>query len=130
MKNILLLAVLLYGINAKAQDSIKGNQYHLKARIINTLDLPGPDCGYFAFATVIEFEIIKFSDSAYSLKNVPIIFTCPEFYGKDFFKVGMIYNIKLADENQAQFGWTIINKGVLNKYDCKKEFWAIDAKKN
>ncbi|MDQ3110480.1 MAG: hypothetical protein M3R17_11350 [Bacteroidota bacterium] len=130
MKRVIAVLLFLFsGMLATAQsDSIKGNQFTLKGRIINKISLT-PDCGYLAFGTVIEFEIIEFSDTSYAKKNIGVIFTCPEFYEKDFFEIGNVYEMKIADENQAEFGWTIPNEKILGKYQLKSKLWVISAKK-
>lgn len=88
-----------------------------------------PYCGTVAFATVIEFEVIAFSDEAYKAKKIGVIFTCPEFYGKDFFVKGATYSIQLADQNQADFGWLIPNEAILKKYKLPVKLWVIEAQK-
>jgi hypothetical protein len=109
-------------------DSIKGNQYLLKGKFINEISL-SPYCGGIAFATVIEFKIISFSDSSWHGKQIAVIFTCPEFYGKDFFERGKKYEVVVSDQNQVNFSWTIINGQVLKKYNLKYKPWVIKAKK-
>ena len=68
-----------------------------------------------------EFEIIEFSDSNYKLDSIGVIFTCPEFYENGFFEVGKTYTITVADENQADFGWSIPNESILTKYKLDKK---------
>ncbi len=126
---ILPLTLLFFSTFGFAQvDSIRGNQFELKGKMINDILFPAR-CGDVAFAIVIEFEIIEFSDSNYSLDSVPVIFTCPEFYGDDFFELGEVYIVKLADEVQADLGWAIPNASVLLKYNLDKELFAIGAEK-
>ena len=110
-------------------DSIRGNQFELKGKIINEISLT-PHCGYIAFGTVIELEIIEFSDSNYKLDSIGVIFTCPEFFEDGFFEVGKSYTITVADENQADFGWSIPNESILTKYKLSKKLWVIKAVKN
>lgn len=130
MKKLLTILVLILAItSAFAQkDSVKGNQFELKGKLIGEVSLP-PVCGTIAWGMVVEFEIIEFSDKSYSSETIPVIFTCPEFYGKQFFKVGNTYQITVADQNQASFGWTIPNISVLDKYQYKEHLYVIDAKK-
>lgn len=109
-------------------DSIRGNQFELKGKIINEISLT-PNCGTFAWGTVIEFEIIKFSDSNYKFESIAVIFTCPEFYKDGFFEVGKTYTITVSDENQADFGWSIPNESILTKYKLNKKLWVIKADK-
>jgi hypothetical protein len=114
---------LTFGQTDKA---VRGQQFKLKGKIINEVSLT-PDCGTIAWATVIEFEIIEFSDSDYKSNAIGVIITCPEFYKANFFKVGQTYTITLADENQADFGWTIPNESTLDKYKLKKRLWVLKA---
>jgi len=58
-----------------------------------------------------------------------VIFTCPEFYENGFLETGKIYTITISDENQANFGWTIPNESILNKYNLDKKLWVIKAEK-
>ena len=109
-------------------DSIRGDKFELKGKIINEISLT-PHCGYIAFGTVIEFQILEFSDSSYKQDSIGVIFTCPEFYKDGFFEVGKTYSITIADENQADFGWTILNESILSKYKLDKKLWVINADK-
>lgn len=119
----------LIGLKAAAQsDSLRGNQYFLRGTIINKVGLPTA-CGIIAWATVVELKVIWYSDTAYKQNEVAVIFTCPELYGRDFFKKGKTYDIKVADTNQADFGWSIINPDVLGKYNLKNKLWVITAKR-
>jgi hypothetical protein len=101
-------------------NSVRGKQYELTGKIIGEVQLT-PDCGTIAWGTVIEFEIIKFSKSDYKSKSIGLLFTCPEFYKDNFFQVGQTYNVTVADENQAGFGWTIPNQSLLDKYKIGQE---------
>jgi len=95
---LLLLVFIFTGSPAGAQpDTTKGNQYTLKTKIIDRVDMP-PGCGRFAFATVVEMEVIRFSDASYTAKNIAVIFTCPEFYKNNFFEVGKTYELKVSDK--------------------------------
>ena len=130
MKTLIQLVVfilILTGANAQT-DSIKGNQFQLKGKIINEIYLT-PGCGVFAWGTVIEFEIIEFSKPGYSKSSVGIIVTCPEFLGESFFENGKVYHLTVADENQATFDWVIPNEERLEKYGLEKNLWMIDAEK-
>ncbi|WP_420572965.1 hypothetical protein [Kordia sp.] len=108
--------------------SVRGNQFELKGKIINKIS-ETPHCGIIAWGTVIEFEIIKFSDTTYKRDSIGVIFTCPEFYKDGFFEVGKIYTMIIADENQADFGWTIPNESILTKYKLDKKLWVIKVDK-
>jgi len=130
MKRIITILTLIFmsAIGFAQTDSIRGNQFALKGKIINEISLT-PHCGTIAWGTVIEFEIIEFSDSDYKLDSIGVIFTCPEFYDDGFFEVGKTYTITVADKNQADFGWTIPNESILTKYKLDKKLWVIKADK-
>jgi hypothetical protein len=131
MKQLLMvLAILFVYISSLCAQgkTVKGHQYALKGKIINRVTLP-PGCGIMAWATVVELEIISFSDSSYTDKKIGVIFTCPREYGSSFFKVGNSCDIQVADQNQAAFNWTFNNAAVLKKY--KTAYWpyVLEAKK-
>ena len=132
MKNIATILILLIFLPLKLSaqaEKLKGEKYHLKGKLIREMDHISA-CGYFAFAHVIEMEILEFSDSTYSQKSIPVIVTCPDFYSEDFFKVGNIYELNLADENQANFGWTISDGNKLReKYNLRCDLWVLEMKK-
>ena len=124
-----MLTLILISITGFAQvDSIRGNHFKLEGRIINEISLT-PNCGYIAWGTVIEFEIISFSNSEYKSATIGVVFTCPEFYKKGFFEVGKTYIITVSDENQADFGWTIPNESILKKYKLDKKLRVVKAEK-
>ena len=120
--------IFVTAIGFAQTDSIRGNQFELKGKIIKEISLT-PHCGIVAWGTVIEFEIIEFSNSNYILDSICVIFTCPEFYDDGFFEVGKTYTITVADENQADFGWSIPNESILTKYKLDKRLWVIKADK-
>jgi hypothetical protein len=128
MKNIFLLVLLFYWTDIKAQTSLPGHLYTLEGKIVGSLKIP-PACGGFTFATIIEFKIIKFSDSTYSRKYIPIIFPCPETYGIDFLNIGKVYHIDIGDNYPGEASYLLINKKVLSKYHLEKKFWALMVKK-
>lgn len=124
----ILSLILISAIGFAQTDSIRGNQFELEGRIINEISLT-PHCGFIAWGTVIEFEIIGFSYSEYELDSIGLIFTCPEFYEEGFFEVGKTYILTIADENQADFGWSIPNEPILAKYNLDKKLWVVKADK-
>ena len=129
MKRLITIILILASLTSFAQqDSIRGSQFRLTGKIINEISLP-PYCGTIAWGPVIEFKITTFSDRNYSADTIAVIFTCPEFYGSDFFKAGQSYKMTIADENQADFGWVIPNESILKKYKIEKRLWVIAAEK-
>lgn len=129
MRHIITVILVLFSVTTFAQkDIIRGQQFELTGTIINTVSLP-PQCGTVAWGTVVEFEIIKFSDSEYKSETIPLIVTCPESYKDNFFQVGHSYKITAADENQADFGWSIPNESILKEYKLDKNLWVVGAEK-
>ncbi len=128
MKRLLIIITIkLFSIPIFAQkDSIRGNKYELTGAIINEVSLT-PHCGNIAWGTVVEFKIIKFNDSKYKEDTIAVIFTCPEFYKEGFFKVGNKYQLSVANQNQADFVWTIPNESILKKYEMGKRLYVISA---
>nr|WP_321453088.1 hypothetical protein [uncultured Carboxylicivirga sp.] len=122
----ILALILISAIGFAQTDSIRGNRVELEGRLINEISMT-PNCGYIAWATVIEVEIKKCSNSKYELDSVGVIVTCPEFYDNGFFKAGKTYTLEVSDENQADFGWTIPNDSILDKYNLDKRLWVIRA---
>jgi hypothetical protein len=128
MRHIATLTLTLWTLLTFGQTDkeVRGQQFKLKGKIINEVSLT-PGCGTIAWGAVIEFDIIEFSDSDYKSNVIGVIVTCPEFYKANFFQVGQTYTIILADENQADFGWTIPNASTLDKYKLKKRLWVVKA---
>jgi len=124
---IFFLFTTLIGFTQK--DSFSNKEYKFKGRIINEITLT-PHCGYMAFGTVIEFEIIEFSNSEYNSDTIGVIFTCPEFYKKNFFKVGEIYSLTLKEKNQATFTYSVPNINLLKKYNLDNYLLVVKAKKH
>jgi hypothetical protein len=126
---IVFLSFLLLGTMTSAQkDSIPEKTYLLKGKIINEISLPA-SCGYIKYGTIIEFEIVKFTDLTYSEKEIGVIIRCPDFYEDNFFEVGKIYEMIVSYEMSDSTSWTIPNKKQLAKYNLKSKLWALNAKK-
>ncbi|MCK7590931.1 hypothetical protein M0G43_10140 [Subsaxibacter sp. CAU 1640] len=128
---IIILTILLCGLTQNFQsDSKKETKYILKGKLINGFDGLTPLCGISAWATVLEFEIIEFSDSEYIDKTIPIIFTCPNSKSNKQFKVGKTYELILTDKNPSKFEWTMLEskREILNQYELNKEYWFVENK--
>ncbi|KPH12881.1 hypothetical protein [Chryseobacterium sp. ERMR1:04] len=123
-----LAFILISSAYSSQRTRIKGNKYEITGKLINNVSLP-PNCGYFAFATVMEFEIISTTMKNYHDKVIPVIVRCPEFYGENFFKSDNIYNLKIADKKQADFSWTVSNINIARKYNLEKDLWVTNAEK-
>lgn len=130
MNNIILTLILsILTLFTFAQtESIRGNQFELQGKLINEITLT-PHCGIIAWGTVMEFEIIEFSDSSYKRNSIGVIFTCPEFYKDIFFELSEIYKITITDENLTNIEWAIPNELRLTKYQLKKRLWVVAAEK-
>lgn len=127
VKFILLLVFI--SISAIAQNKKpKRNQYQLTGKIVNDFKLPG-NCGYIAYAFVLEFEIINTSLKNYENKQIPIIVRCPDFFGENFFEKNKAYTLIFTDKYKKDFGWTISNIPILKSYNLEKEYWLLDIKK-
>lgn len=100
-------------------------KYLLTGRISDTVDLP-PACGYFAFATAVEMEVISYSDTSYKRDHIVVIFTCPDFYDDEYFKVGQVHSVKVQDHNPASFNWAIINNGKQKENLLPYDLYVID----
>ncbi|MCJ7932719.1 MAG: hypothetical protein MUW56_03545 [Chryseobacterium sp.] len=136
MKNIyLLFFILILGTSLSfSPKRMESRKYKLTGKIVSDISLP-PGCGYIAYATVIEFEIIDSNIKNYIDKTIPIIVKCPEFYGDHFFEKDKIYTLNIINKiniiyaNQTDFGWTIPNISIQNKYNLDKKLWAVSIKK-
>lgn len=128
LKLTTLLLTLTSLLLVRECNETRGQKYELKGHIIREVNMP-PHCGVLATAVAVEFDIQQYSDDDYPLDSIAVIFTCPEFYGEAFFEVERTYKITVADENQADFGWSIENYELLDQYPDKKKLWVIQADK-
>lgn len=110
--------ILVFGGIAAAQSEFTG-------KIVSDIELP-PACGIFAFAYVIEIEVIDSPNFPHS-NTVPIIIPCPEFYGEGYFVNGQTYRFKVSDENSAEFEWSIVGEAVLQKHRLEKRLYMINS---
>ncbi|SRR5258706_11750734 len=89
-----IIFLLIIGLTAYSQkDSIRGRQFQLTGKLIDTVQMT-PLCGYFAFGTVVEFEVMDLVGMIYKNKNIGIIITCPrDLYKEGFFEKGKTYQV-------------------------------------
>lgn len=128
VKQLLWATLVMVSSNAFGQtDTATANWYHLTGRICSKVELT-PHCGIFAFATVIELDIVYYSDTSYHGRRIAVIVTCPEMYKSGFFGKGNLYEMKIVDRNLAGFGWMIPNEYLIRKYKMKYEAWVAEAK--
>ena len=121
------------GLTLKSQTTLlTENEYLLKGHLITDFDRLTPLCGALAWATVAEFEIIEFTDGKYSHKKIPVIFTCPNSYHRDLFKVGRAYELIVSTDKYDFSKWVFLEdkKKILSKFDLKKEYWFVDTKRS
>ncbi|WP_029296743.1 hypothetical protein [Chryseobacterium hispalense] len=124
----LIFLLLLINISAVAQKKkLKRNQYQMTGKIVNDFKMPG-NCGYIGYAIVLEFEINNTSLKNYEDKQIPIIVSCPEFFGENFFEKNKTYTLIFTDRHKKDLGWTIPNINVLKKYNLKKQYSLVDIK--
>ncbi len=127
-----LLAIMLslaIGFSAYSQrDSARGEQFQLTGKINNEVQMT-PDCGYIAWGTVVQFDVVSISGMAYPNKTIGIIVTCPELYEKGFFVEGKTYKVIFSNKNQANFGWAVPNKDLLKKNGLPYEPYIVSIKK-
>ena len=134
MKNIVLIFIILFcGLKSYAQtDPKKAAEYNLKGKLITGFDGLTPLCGILAWATVVEFEIIEFTDTKYVGKKIPVVFTCPGSYHRDLFKVGNTYELILSTDKFDSSEWTFLEdrQEILYKFDLEKEYFFVDTKRS
>ena len=130
MKQLLLILLYLFvACDHDIQtDTVRGRQFQLKGRIVGEVELTA-GCGIFAFATVLEFEVIKLKGMTYPNEYIGIVVTCPGDYDKNFFEKGKTYQVVFSDKNQADFDWLISNKQRLEKNGLLFDPYAIEVKK-
>ena len=123
-----IIILLLLGLIAQSQpDSVRGKQFQLTGKLIGQVRLT-PHCGSIAWGTVLEFEMTNIEGMAYKNKSIRIVVTCPEFYGKGFFKKGGLYTVIFSDTNQADFSWAILNKDLLKMNHLSFDPYATTIK--
>jgi len=130
MKSIVILFLFLsFGLSSPAQTC--PIPISLKGKMINAVNL-GKQCGDLKLASVIEFEIIEFSDNSYQQKTIGIILRCPEMYseayGKNYFEPNHVYEIMVEKEiegSKSDFTYDIQNTEALKKYTAAAKYWAL-----
>jgi hypothetical protein len=130
MKQLLFIVFCLFVAcdHSTQTDTIRERQFQLKGRIIGEVELTA-GCGFVAFGTVIEFDVIKLQGMRYQNNHIGIIITCPRDYDEGFFEKGKTYQIVFSDKNQANFEWIIVNKDLLKKNGLSFDPYAIEVKK-
>lgn len=125
---VLILSLIITHRAYSQKDSVRGERFQLTGKIKNNVHMT-PHCGFIAWGTVIEFEIISISGMTYPNGSIGIIVTCPEFYEKDFFVVGKTYEAIFSNKNQADFGWTIPHEDLLKKNGLTYDPYITSIKK-
>ncbi|MFD2824444.1 hypothetical protein ACFS5M_12250 [Lacinutrix iliipiscaria] len=129
---IMIIALFVLGLNSKTQSQFKiENDYLLKGKLLTKIDENIPQCGIASIATVVEFEIINFTDSSYSERIIPVIFACPNPNQSGLFEVGKTYEIVLNCNESDLSKWVFweSSKESLTKYKMKKKYWFTELKK-
>ncbi|MFT4602789.1 MAG: hypothetical protein ACI857_002976 [Arenicella sp.] len=122
MKSIIsAVAFLLLGFSSFSQ--MEGNRYMLSAKLIST-PASQVDCGTLAVAQAYEFEVIMSSIDGLEQTVIPVVISCPELKGENFFKVGANYKMEVFDADQS--GYSIFNQDVIDQYNIGTNYWAGD----
>lgn len=126
-KKILLPLLLTFGLLTEAQTCPVS--LTLKARMIQA-DL-GKACGELKLASVLELEIVEFSDYGYKEKNIAVIIRCPETYneayGSNYFVTNQLYEImveKQIADSKSDFEYEVQNAEVLKNYPAVR-YWVL-----
>ena len=106
----------------------KGNSLKLLGKIVGEIT-PTGSCGYIAFATVIEFEILESNIDNYTLKKIPIIIKCPDFFKENYFNKTDTYELTLSNDKEADFRYTITNYVLLKEYNLPMQYWMKSIEK-
>ena len=130
MRHFLIIAFIFFiAPSLCGQSNVhKETRYTLKGRIITKNPLP-PHCGTSSMGTLIQFEIIDFSDRAYTGKSIDVIISSPESFNEGFFETGNIYELKMSDKSKASLGWAIPNEGSADHCPTNYTRWLVSAKK-
>jgi len=87
------------------------------------------DKSNFIYSTDISFSNFRRTPLLYPFKIVAVFIMCPEFYGKDFFKVGDTYAVTLFENSITTENMPIGNADILKKYDAKEIFRSMHIRK-
>ena len=121
--SILVLIFFLCSLSSLAQTESKNDFIFLTGKIINEVQITQ---GMYN-ATVIEFEIIKYSDASYTQKNIGVVSCCPDIKGSEFYATGKIYEVKLRTNNSEEL-YFIANRSELEKYNLNENLWVYGMK--
>lgn len=116
--------VLMIGCSAFAQ--LQGERFMLTAKLVAAPSTQA-DCGTMAIAQVYEFEVVMTNIDGYDQANIPVVVSCPELKGVQFFKIGATYKMEIFNEDQD--GYSIINQDILQQYGLGTNYWAGDMKR-
>ena len=98
----------------KDSTKIKNEDIRLTGKSVGEIHLM-PPCGIFAWATVLEFEVINIIGLTYKNKNIEIIVGCPDMYGDGFFENGKLYQVTFSLSGKSDSSWIIPNRNLLKK---------------
>lgn len=131
MRHFLIIATVFFIAPAlySQSNAQKENRYTLKGRIINKNTLP-PHCGTTSMGTLLQIEIIDFSDKAYSSKIIDVIISRPESFNEGFFEAGKTYELRMSDQSKASLGWAIPNESSADHCPTNYTRWLISARKS
>jgi hypothetical protein len=122
----LALAALLAALLAGSAFAKKGSPPELIVTARVTAITKGvPHCGYFYFATVIQYEVISVSHGSYKGPTLYAIHSCAEFFGP---KLGEVHILELSKKRPADAAPPGMVKDKLGDPHLTR-YWVTDAKR-
>jgi hypothetical protein len=106
----------LFSLTVVAQTETANEDFvNMKGSILNEVEITKG----LKSATVIEFEILEFSNPTYTQKYIGVISCCTDAAEEKFYKVGTIYEVKLRG-NKSEDSYSISNLDKLEKYKLER----------
>ena len=125
MKAYIIFCFALF-LGGSAFSQMQGERYMLTAKLIN-LPSNQTDCGTAATAQAYEFEVLMTNIDGLDQNTIPVIISCPELKGENFFKVGATYKMEVFDADQN--GYAIVNQNLIDQYNIGINYWAGDLER-
>jgi len=125
MKTIITFCFALI-IGSSVFSQMQGERYMLTAKLISVPSSQA-DCGTMAVAQAYEFEIVMTDINGLDQNTIPVVISCLELKGENFFKVGATYKMEVFDADQN--GYSIFNQDVIDQYNIGVNYWAGDLER-